>query len=63
MRKAEQHMAGYSLRKLPTIRDTKCPCSRQLSPIQNAKRLNITEADRPETLISQKAHEKNAARV
>ena len=58
MRKAEQHVAGYLLRKLPTIRDTKCPCSRQPIPIQNAKRLSITAVDGPEALISHKAHAK-----
>ncbi len=58
MRKAEQHVAGYLLRKLPTIRDTKCPCSRQPSPIQNAKQLLITAIDGPEALISHKAHAK-----
>ena len=58
MRKAEQHVAGYLLRKLPTIRDTKCPCSQQPSPIQNAKQLNITAVDGPEALISRKAHSK-----
>ena len=58
MRKAEQHVAGYLLRKLPRLRDTKCPCSQQPSPIQNAKQLNITAVDGPEALISHKAHAK-----
>jgi len=58
MRKAEQHVAGYLLRKLPRLRDTKCPCSQQPSPIQNAKQLNITAVDGPEALISRKAHAK-----
>ncbi len=58
MRKAEQPVAGYLLRKLPTIRDAKCPCSRQPSPVQNAKRLSITAVNGPEALISHKAHAK-----
>ena len=63
MRKAEQHVAGYLLRKLQTIRHAKCPCSPQASTIQNAKHSDITVIDGPEALISQEAHKKNATPV
>ena len=58
MRKAEQHVAGYLLRKLQTIRHAKCPCSPQASTIQNAKHSAIAVVDGPEALISQEAHTK-----
>ena len=58
MRKAEQHVAGYLLRKLQTIRHAKCPCSPQASTIRNAKHSDIAVIDGPEALISQEAHTK-----
>ena len=63
MRKAEQHVAGYLLRKIQTIRHAKCPCSPQASTIQNAKLSDIAVIDGPEALISQEAHKKNATPV
>ena len=58
MRKAEQHAAGYLLRKLQTIRHAKCPGSPQTGTIRNTKHLDNATKDGLESLISQKAHAK-----
>ena len=63
MRKAEQHVAGYLLRKLQTIRHAKCPGSPQTGTIRNTKHLDNATKDGLESLISQKAHTKNATLV
>jgi hypothetical protein len=58
MRKAEQHVAGYLLRKLQMIRLAKRPCSRWVITIRNTKPLNASATNGPEALISQEAHTK-----